>query len=270
MKYQFKALEKSIAIHAIVILAIIVMSNSFEHRNRNNLIVIDFTIEDSVDKEARHSRDASYKPARGSGSRNHKPEGKSQKLRKIEKKLDIEEPKLKTTAPVIQISEHASSTVTQEQVLAYSKQILESKNEGTRDNSLGFSEDAHNGEDREVSFGGEGSGETGANMTYVGGSSNMGNMGNTGYLRANFSYIKDMIEKRITYPQNARRMGWEGKVKVSFIISSSGQVRDITIIQSSGYKILDSNVIEAVYDASPFPKPPVEAQIIIPIVYSLH
>jgi TonB family protein len=92
----------------------------------------------------------------------------------------------------------------------------------------------------------------------------------TGYLKSHLSYIKDMIQKNITYPDIARRNGWMGKVKVSFIIVYNGYAKNIEVIQSSGFKILDKNAIEAIKNASPFPKPPVEAQIIIPIVYKLH
>jgi protein TonB len=68
----------------------------------------------------------------------------------------------------------------------------------------------------------------------------------------------------------ARQMGWEGKVKVSFIISFDGSFREIEISKSSGFEILDKNAIETVKNASPFPKLPVEAQIIIPILYKLN
>jgi protein TonB len=65
-------------------------------------------------------------------------------------------------------------------------------------------------------------------------------------------------------------MGWEGKVITSFIVSSGGYVRDVRISKSSGYEILDENALKAINNASPFPKPPVEAQIIIPILYRLN
>jgi len=90
------------------------------------------------------------------------------------------------------------------------------------------------------------------------------------YIKAHFSYIKDIIHKQIIYPVTAKKMGWEGKVIVSFIISSEGHARDIMISKSSGYEILDNNALKAVNNASPFPKPPVEAHIIIPILYRLN
>lgn len=91
-----------------------------------------------------------------------------------------------------------------------------------------------------------------------------------GYLKQNFSYIRDMIQKKITYPRFARQMGWIGRVLVSFIICADGSVKDIKIAESSGIELLDKNAVEAVKKALPLPRPPVEAQVIIPIKYSLN
>ena len=93
---------------------------------------------------------------------------------------------------------------------------------------------------------------------------------NSRYIKAHFSYIKDLIHKHLIYPAMAKKMGWEGKVIVSFIISSGGQARDIMLSKSSGHEILDDNALKAVRIAAPFPKPPVEAQIIVPVLYRLN
>ncbi|MDP2168367.1 MAG: energy transducer TonB [Thermodesulfovibrionales bacterium] len=90
------------------------------------------------------------------------------------------------------------------------------------------------------------------------------------YLKENFSYIRDTIQKKITYPAIARQMGLEGSVVVSFIVRSDGSAKDITIKESSGIEILDRSAVEAVKKASPFPMPLLEAQLIIPIKYKLR
>ncbi|MEW6053030.1 MAG: energy transducer TonB [Nitrospirota bacterium] len=90
------------------------------------------------------------------------------------------------------------------------------------------------------------------------------------YMKENFSYIKNMIQKNAIYPKIARHFGWEGKVTVSFVILSNGSVKEMKIQQSSGRELLDQSALEAVRNTSPFPVPPAEAQILIPIVYSLH
>ncbi|MEK7196844.1 MAG: energy transducer TonB [Nitrospirota bacterium] len=94
--------------------------------------------------------------------------------------------------------------------------------------------------------------------------------GTVRYLKENFSYVRDAIQKKISYPRVARQMGWEGKVVVSFIVCADGHAKDIKIKEGSGIALLDRNAIETVKKASPFPRPPVEAQLLIPIKYSLN
>lgn len=89
------------------------------------------------------------------------------------------------------------------------------------------------------------------------------------YLKEHFRYIRDMIMQHLTYPLLARKMGWKGQVTVSFVICEKGTVEQIRIIKSSGHKILDENVESTIREVQPFPKPPVRAEIIIPVVYRL-
>ncbi len=89
------------------------------------------------------------------------------------------------------------------------------------------------------------------------------------YLREHFAYIRDLIQKNISYPARARKFGWAGKVVVTFIIHESGKVSNERVIASSGHDLLDGNVIDTIRDVSPFPRPPVKAELRIPIVYRL-
>ena len=84
-----------------------------------------------------------------------------------------------------------------------------------------------------------------------------------------FAWIRDAIQHAIAYPATARRMGWEGEVVVAFQLLSDGSVRDVRVVQGSGHAALDRGAIDAVRNASPFPRSPVEAQIITPVVYRL-
>jgi len=90
-----------------------------------------------------------------------------------------------------------------------------------------------------------------------------------GYLNEHFAYIRDKILRNVVYPDVARRMGWQGKVVLSFVITAKGAVKSFQVVQSSGFKMLDRQAIETVQDAAPFPKPPVEAKLVIPIIYRL-
>ena len=89
------------------------------------------------------------------------------------------------------------------------------------------------------------------------------------YLEANFHYIKDNIQKRISYPRIARKMGWEGKVIVSFMVDRDGKVQDVHIIESSGFAALDKNAMATIKKAAPFPCSPVSAELVVPVIYRL-
>ena len=89
------------------------------------------------------------------------------------------------------------------------------------------------------------------------------------YLKKHFQYIKETIQKEICYPGIARKMGWEGKVVVSFVVKENGDIEDMKIVQSSGYQALDKNAMTTIKKAAPFPSPPITAEVIIPVTYCL-
>jgi len=91
-----------------------------------------------------------------------------------------------------------------------------------------------------------------------------------GYLKEHFAYIKDIIQRNINYPSRARRMGWSGRVVVSFVINENGRASNEKIVESSGFEVLDSNVIATIKAVSPFPRPPVKAELHVPIIYRLE
>lgn len=90
------------------------------------------------------------------------------------------------------------------------------------------------------------------------------------YLAEQFNYIKELIWKNSIYPSMARKLGVEGRVVLAFVILPNGTVEDVRVTLSSGSSILDSSALDAVRRASPFPMPPVEAEIVIPVVYRLR
>ena len=89
------------------------------------------------------------------------------------------------------------------------------------------------------------------------------------YVNEYFAYIRDKIVKSLFFPPAARKMGWSGKVSVSFVICRDGRVEQVKIVQSTGFEVLDRNVVDAIKRASPFPRPPIEAELTLPIVYKL-
>lgn len=89
------------------------------------------------------------------------------------------------------------------------------------------------------------------------------------YTKAQFSHIQQGIQRQINYPRTARKMGWEGKVVVEFIICKDGTVKNIHIVESSGFEALDKNAVATIKKSAPFPIPPIPAKLIIPVVYRL-
>lgn len=111
------------------------------------------------------------------------------------------------------------------------------------------------------------SGESNAGMSDAGGDRESAE---AKYLNDHFAYIRDRILRNVSYPDAARRMNWQGKVILSFVVTANGSVRECRVMTSSGFPMLDKNAMETVKDTAPFPRPPVEARLVIPIAYRLE
>ncbi len=94
--------------------------------------------------------------------------------------------------------------------------------------------------------------------------------GGTAYLGTHFNFIRGHLREHLCYPSIARKRGWSGEVMVSFTIYPDGRADDIAIRKSCGISLLDKSALKTVYNASPFPNPPMAARIVIPIVYQLN
>jgi TonB family protein len=84
------------------------------------------------------------------------------------------------------------------------------------------------------------------------------------------STVQQKVSSSFFYPPEARENGWEGIVKVRFVLTEGGQIKDIAIAESSGYPLLDSAAISAIKDASPYPFPKDykgDLEIVLPINY---
>ncbi len=91
------------------------------------------------------------------------------------------------------------------------------------------------------------------------------------FLVEKLSIISQIVQKNINYPYIARKMGWEGKVIISFILTKEGKINDLWIEKSSGYEILDKNALETIQKVSKyFPIPPLNVRVKLPILYILE
>jgi protein TonB len=82
--------------------------------------------------------------------------------------------------------------------------------------------------------------------------------------------IRDTIIRNLSYPAVARRMGWTGRVSVAFTVCVDGSVEELSVVESSGFPILDKNALETIRKSCPLPKPPVRTALIMPVVYRLE
>ncbi len=90
-----------------------------------------------------------------------------------------------------------------------------------------------------------------------------------------FAELKRRIEDKWVYPQEASRRGQSGQGEIRFILRKDGSVRTVEIVHSSGVRILDSYIENAIRLAQPFPPiPPSVGEDLIPIslnfTYTLH
>jgi len=90
------------------------------------------------------------------------------------------------------------------------------------------------------------------------------------YLKEHFNYIRNLIVKRLSYPPIARKMEWSGKVVLAFVVNEDGGVSSIRIKESSGHTLLDNSAADTVRSVAPFPRPPVAAEIVMPVQFRLE
>jgi protein TonB len=269
-KHYVKALLVSLIAHVSFFLIFLSMSNRVIQTNKP--IIIDFSVEEAEGegKISLGSKTAIQEKKRGSTV--HKQDVKGNETEIGRREMAVEESKEKSVSQSNLLIERSANVETEEPVLIPVEGNMRSTNEGDII-TMSASSEASSG-----STGGglsRGDGNIGGMRTGVIGNSGDASGGGAHgrkirYLKENFSYIRDMIQKKVVYPKIARQMGWQGKVTVSFIIFADGFAKDITIIKTSGVEVLDSSAAVAVKDASPFPKPPCEAQIIIPLIYRLN
>ncbi|HXX57859.1 MAG TPA: energy transducer TonB [Thermodesulfovibrionales bacterium] len=87
--------------------------------------------------------------------------------------------------------------------------------------------------------------------------------GEENYLRR----IQELIERTKIYPHLARKRKQEGTVVVQFTMDSKGLPREIRIMRSAGFALLDTAAREIITKAAPFPY--VKGAIEVPITFRL-
>lgn len=91
------------------------------------------------------------------------------------------------------------------------------------------------------------------------------------FLTERLSVISNIVQRRINYPPIARRMGWEGRVLIGFVLEPNGDIRDLKVLKSCGYEVLDKEALDAIRRSyKDFPKPPVSVMVKLPINFKLE
>jgi TonB family protein len=78
------------------------------------------------------------------------------------------------------------------------------------------------------------------------------------------------IKEKLEYPFVARRRNLEGDVKILVTVNSDGELSDLKILESSGFKILDENVIKSAKNIKMDEKPPRDIEFPLIISYRLN
>jgi protein TonB len=91
------------------------------------------------------------------------------------------------------------------------------------------------------------------------------------FLRERLSVISNIVQRHINYPPIARRMGWEGRALIGFVLEPNGDIRDLKVLKSCGYEVLDKEALDAIRRSyKDFPKPPVSVMVKLPINFRLE
>ncbi|MBX3332430.1 MAG: energy transducer TonB [Nitrospira sp.] len=99
-----------------------------------------------------------------------------------------------------------------------------------------------------------------------------------GTLHSSYGWLKEALTEKIGrmkhYPKLAAERRWEGRVIVRGVITGAGELKDLVILESSGYEALDNDAIALLRRISPItlkhPLGQEQVSLRIPIHYSLQ
>jgi periplasmic protein TonB len=264
MKQLTRGLQISFAVHAIVFGLIIIAGNSSVMRG--SPMVIDFTMEPPPHITASPAAKPTLPASKG-----HLPAKKEAQKTKLKPVVTKKEPPAveETEKPLPPLAHEVPTPALAPPVSRAQAPVEESI---TLAESTAGSEPAASGAVREggVAQSGDGHPSAASGIGPAGGPGDATEQARTAYIRKNFAYIRDIIMRRLSYPKIARRMGWSGKVIVSFVVCENGEVKDIKICGSSGFDVLDRRAVETIKEVCPLPRPPAKALLKVPIVFRLE
>lgn len=91
------------------------------------------------------------------------------------------------------------------------------------------------------------------------------------FIRDNLGSIGKITEKHLRYPEAAGRLSMQGRSVVEFLLHPNGDISDLKLLDSSGYRALDKNSIETIEVAyKDYPRPSQTTKIRIYVHYQLY
>lgn len=91
------------------------------------------------------------------------------------------------------------------------------------------------------------------------------------FIQTNFSVIRDMALKNLSYPRMAKKMGWSGVVEIKLVVDTNGKLLEASVVKSSGKELLDKTALKAALSLKDevLPKPQTRSTLILPIAFNL-
>ncbi|MCD6259301.1 MAG: TonB family protein [Helicobacteraceae bacterium] len=92
------------------------------------------------------------------------------------------------------------------------------------------------------------------------------------FIQTNFSVIRDMALKNLSYPRMAKKMGWSGVVEIKLVVDTNGKLLEASVVKSSGKELLDKTALKAALSLKDevLPKPQTRSTLILPIAFNLR
>lgn len=68
-----------------------------------------------------------------------------------------------------------------------------------------------------------------------------------------YATLSGAMARHFHYPPLARHRGWQGSVRLGVYVEPDGQLRDIRILDSSGYRVLDRAALHSLHQVARLP-----------------
>ena len=97
----------------------------------------------------------------------------------------------------------------------------------------------------------------------------------SGAMKGYANLLSQMIAQKKSYPRMAVMRHWEGVTELKLQIAADGKLKELSIIRSSGFSVLDEHALRMVRESQPLPEAPAALRghdfaINVPVVFRLR